>query len=677
MADIEIKRGYEVLPDNNIRFGIRITNISDLAISDVEVILDYVDSLFKLEGDRLQKVGVIPPANTRTAEFVLKPLGCIHKVNIEATIFYRDSKWDKQIETMHPKEVHCVCPFLRSKAMPRAEFLKLSGSGHSAETGLNFKGVSVERLASYLVQTCKNRHHKVDDYLVDGGRMLYFASESIGEKAYYLLTTLIKEDDGLTQVMLRVASDKPHGLNGFLNETVAELRHVVGTVQSAQEIGIIKNEQVINIIDSVVERTSFGGVGGSAPVNIQDSVVQRTSFDGVGGSASVNIQDSVVQRTEFGTGEDRTAEREREKQRKEEEEQLELIKRKAQEEAEIKKKQEENLQNEQRRKQEEEQKTKTKLEQLEREQEAAHKEKEQQKTRQQEAPVQRPRAERQKPTQKSRKNVFMFAIVIGALLAGFAMFPPDSGDIADMLSQSYIQTSIVSQDSIQQTIDSLEFALIPDGEFDMGSPSNEAGRSDNEGPVHHVKISRAFYMSKYEITQKQWRDVMGTNPSYFKGDDLPVEQVSWNDVQDFIKKLNKNEGTDKYRLPSEAEWEYACRAGTTTRYSFGDGESLGEYAWYNDNLSSTTHPVGQKKPNSWGLYDMHGNVWEWVQDKYHGDYNGAPSDGSAWESIDSSYRVFRGGSWSYLARFCRSADRDGLGPQFPNRDTGFRLLQEP
>jgi formylglycine-generating enzyme required for sulfatase activity len=161
------------------------------------------------------------------------------------------------------------------------------------------------------------------------------------------------------------------------------------------------------------------------------------------------------------------------------------------------------------------------------------------------------------------------------------------------------------------------FVQIPAGDFDMGSPSNEEGRWDNEGPVHQVNISKAFYMSKYEVTQKQWRDVMGSSPSYFKGDDLPVESVSWNDVQDFIKKLNEKEGGNKYRLPSEAEWEYAARAGTATRYSFGDDESkLGDYAWYMVNSGDKTHDVGQKKPNPWGLYDMHGNVWEWVQDIY-------------------------------------------------------------
>ena len=363
MVDVEIKRGYEVLPDNNVRFGIQITNISDFAISDVEVTLDYPKSLFDLEGNRIQNLGNIPPERTHTAEFILKPLGCVHKVNIDALLSYRDAKWNRQRVDLHPKELHCVCPFLKGKAMPRAEFLKLSSAGHSAETGLNYKGVSVERLASYLVQTCKSRHHKVDDYSVDGGRMLYLASESIGEEAYYLLTVLIKEDDELTQVMLRAVSDKPHGLNGFLNEIVAELRHVVSTVQSAQEIGIIKKEQVINIIDSVVQRTSFGGTGGE-------------------GGASVNIQDSIVQKTEFDTGEDRRGEEEAERIKIEERERTEAA--------------------------------------------AARKEKEQQKAREQKALILKQRDEHQKSKPKSRKNAFIFAIILGVLLVGFALFTPGS-----------------------------------------------------------------------------------------------------------------------------------------------------------------------------------------------------------------------------------------------------------
>ena len=174
---------------------------------------------------------------------------------------------------------------------------------------------------------------------------------------------------------------------------------------------------------------------------------------------------------------------------------------------------------------------------------------------------------------------------------------------------------------------------------------------------------------------------MGNNPSKFNGNDLPVESVSWNKVQDFIKKLNEKEGTNKYRLPTEAEWEYAARAETTTRYSFGDYESeLEDYAWYSKNSGAKTHPVGQKKPNPWGLYDMHGNVWEWVQDEWHGNYDGAPTDGSAWEDGVSAYQVFRGGGRLNLAWFCRSAYRSSFGSGYRSRsrfsDLGFRLLQK-
>ncbi len=235
----------------------------------------------------------------------------------------------------------------------------------------------------------------------------------------------------------------------------------------------------------------------------------------------------------------------------------------------------------------------------------------------------------------------------------------------------------VTQDSNQKTFTNsigIEFILIPSGEFDMGSPSDEE-RYIDEVPVHHVKLSRAFYIGKYEVTQKQWRDVMGSSPSYFNGDDLPVEQISWNDVQDFIKKLNEKEGWNKYRLPTEAEWEYAARAGTITRYYFGDDEiKLRDYGWYDSNSGSTTHSIGQKTPNPWGLYDLHGNVWEWVQDKWHSDYNGAPTDGSAWEG-SGSFRILRGGSWGHQAWDCRSAFRRYAAPAYRNSNIGFRLLR--
>lgn len=241
---------------------------------------------------------------------------------------------------------------------------------------------------------------------------------------------------------------------------------------------------------------------------------------------------------------------------------------------------------------------------------------------------------------------------------------------------STIPVPVADQKTITNSI-GIDFILIPAGEFDMGSPMGEKYRDPSEGPVHRVKLTSAFYMGKYEVTQKQWREVMGNSPSHFKGDDLPVEQVSWENIQEFIKKLNEKESTAKYRLPSEAEWEYAARAGTNTTYSFGNNESeLEYYGWYVDNSNGTTHPVGMKNPNPWGLYDMHGNVWELVQDKFHFNYIGAPVDGSAWETGNDGNRVSRGGVWRRGAGSSRSAVR---GPEPPNEGfigLGFRLVRD-
>ena len=300
MSDIEIKRGYEILPDNSVKFGIRIINNSDFAISDVEVLLDYTESLFNLEGNKIQKLGNIPPTIARTAKFILKPLGCVHKENVGATVLYKDHKWEKHVESMHPKEVHCVCPFLKEMSITRSKFLELSTAGHSVEAGINFEGVTVDQLTSFLMQTCTNRLYKVEGYSIEGGKILYLASESIGEKAYYLLTAIIKKNEGLTQVMLRAISDKSHGLNGFMNEITADLRHVVNTVQSAHEIGIIRKEQVINIIDSVVQRTIFNGGGESATsVNIVNSVSQRNEFGVAEGRIVKNQNKKEITKMEY------------------------------------------------------------------------------------------------------------------------------------------------------------------------------------------------------------------------------------------------------------------------------------------------------------------------------------------------------------------------------------------
>lgn len=168
------------------------------------------------------------------------------------------------------------------------------------------------------------------------------------------------------------------------------------------------------------------------------------------------------------------------------------------------------------------------------------------------------------------------------------------------------------------------------------------------------------------------------NPSDFKGNDLPVETVSWNDTQEFIRQLNAKEGGGKYRLPTEAEWEYAARAGTTTAYSFGDDASeLGEYAWYDRNSGGKTHPVRGRKANGWGLYDMHGNVWEWVQDWY-GEYTGSTADAPAVDPtgpVSGAARVIRGGGWGNSARDCRSSHRVSVGPGLRAPGVGFRVLR--
>ncbi|NGZ07574.1 MAG: SUMF1/EgtB/PvdO family nonheme iron enzyme [Magnetococcales bacterium] len=223
----------------------------------------------------------------------------------------------------------------------------------------------------------------------------------------------------------------------------------------------------------------------------------------------------------------------------------------------------------------------------------------------------------------------------------------------------------------------MTFKLIPAGTFTMGATARDVSASSwysGATPQHQVTISRAFYMQTTEITQGQWRAVMGNSPSHFSscGDTCPVETVSWNDLQTFITTLNaRNDGT--YRLPTEAEWEYAARAGTTTAYSFGDSESsLGNHGWSYNNSSDWTHPVAQKLPNPWGLYDMHGNVWEWVQDWYRSFASISVTDPQGPSS--GSVRVVRGGSGTNNPVFLRSAGRREYGPDHRGYFLGARVL---
>jgi len=224
----------------------------------------------------------------------------------------------------------------------------------------------------------------------------------------------------------------------------------------------------------------------------------------------------------------------------------------------------------------------------------------------------------------------------------------------------------------------IEMIWIAPGSFTMGSPSSERGRDDDEGPQHRVTISKGYWLGKYEVTKGQWQALMGSNPSYFtqSGTNAPVEHVSWNDAQEYCRKLTERERAAgrlpagyEYSLPTEAQWEFACRAGTTGPYA-GTG-TLSSMGWYDDNSGSTTHPVGQKQANAWGLYDMHGNVWEWCHDWYGSYPGGAVTDPTGASS--GSYRVGRGGSWNLDAGFCRSALRIILDPSNRFINLGFRL----
>ncbi len=226
----------------------------------------------------------------------------------------------------------------------------------------------------------------------------------------------------------------------------------------------------------------------------------------------------------------------------------------------------------------------------------------------------------------------------------------------------------------------MTFAYIPPGSFMMGSPLSETGRERNEF-LHPVTLTKGFYLQTTEVTQGQWRMVMGSNPSHFSdcGDDCPVERVSLAMVRVFIDRLNGQQSQLRYRLPTEAEWEYACRAGSITALNNGDiretgcglDPNLDKMGWYCGNSEGTTHPAARKAPNAWGLFDMHGNVFEWTADWY-GNYPlrpvtdpTGPVPGRGW--------VIRGGCWKSYARYCRSADRSRFQPDFRNRYIGFRL----
>jgi sulfatase modifying factor 1 len=220
---------------------------------------------------------------------------------------------------------------------------------------------------------------------------------------------------------------------------------------------------------------------------------------------------------------------------------------------------------------------------------------------------------------------------------------------------------------------SFEMVFVEGGRFMMGSEEEEV--YSNEKPLQEITLSD-FYIGKYPITQQLWKLIMGIeyNSSHFKGDNRPVDQVSWDDTQKFIEKLNKVNG-EKYRLLTEAEWEYAARGGLKSKgFKYAGSNKLKDVAWFNGNSYGETKPVGLKYPNELGVYDMSGNIFEWVEDQYHDSYYGMPKDGSAWLDIEKgAFHVIRGGSWFNSAHSCRVAYRNGSNPMLRDLNIGFRL----
>ncbi len=270
--------------------------------------------------------------------------------------------------------------------------------------------------------------------------------------------------------------------------------------------------------------------------------------------------------------------------------------------------------------------------------------------------------------------------IIGVLVFCFFIASSANAEIGNTVSHSK-EISVDLGKGIK-----MQMILIPAGEFIMGSPSSEKERDNNEAQ-HKVRITKPFYLAKYEVTQEQWEAVMGNNPSHFKGARNPVERVSWNDCQNFIEKLNRIVPGDGFRLPTEAEWEYAARAGTTTPFHYGNSLSSnqanfrGNYPYGGASKGpdrGKTLPVGTFSPNSFGLYDIHGNVYEWCSDWYDKNYyNNSPVNDPKGPGSGSEGRVLRGGSWVGYAGFCRSAVRNWTYPDYGDDFFGFRCARTP
>jgi formylglycine-generating enzyme required for sulfatase activity len=267
--------------------------------------------------------------------------------------------------------------------------------------------------------------------------------------------------------------------------------------------------------------------------------------------------------------------------------------------------------------------------------------------------------------EKSAVKVVVAVVLVLALAGGLALLG------YQRLAKRH--AAMQPQKGLQTVTNSIGMQLVklPGGHFVMGDDT------PGSAPKHDVQVY-PFYIATHEVTQAQWQAVMGNNPSYYKDPRRPVDNVTWLDTQTFLEQLNRMEGTNKYRLPSEAEWEYAARAGSKGHYFFGDDAGqLQRYAWFGADPRNGTEPVGRRLPNAWGLYDVYGNVWEWVEDCWHGDYRGAPANSRVWGGGDCSQRVLRGGGWANKGDYLGSTVRGTYGADYMDTSNGFRVVLSP
>ncbi|WP_244603680.1 SUMF1/EgtB/PvdO family nonheme iron enzyme [Methanococcoides sp. AM1] len=677
-----------------IRFKMSVSNESPYVITEITLDFIFDENLLHIaDHDNCPvrngkfNLGIVHGGKSKTFTILFEPLTCTKAADIRCQINYADHEGRMNSLWMEPKEISVTCPIMKTDQDINIgrlkEFIeKLPNSDsrvYEVQNGFDVKKLSI--LAREVVERHDVRHIST----------LHTRDGNACEIWYYGRTKVTKDD-----IVIKISILAEHSTM----ELFAATRNSEALAGLLAEVG--------RDLKEIVEDKA-SGIGRVVNVHIKDSLIQRSNLldmCDMDGTCDINvvIEDSLIQRSNIATVNEETA------------------RLKAAEEAEKKRKAEE----ERRLKAEE------RLRDENEEAERKRKEVKKQQTAKQ-APVSSqttPVSKSQKPVsplvkrrdssqkeQKSGQNKLLIPMLLVLLLGGIWLTMPESNDNSDTIyvqepvqsnenpaivnpenptdkkddsisdisensidENDYKSEAVVSSSNIPKTYTNtigMEFTLIPAGEFMMGSNDGLY----RETPVHEVTIGQAYYLGKYEVTQEQWIEIMGDNPSYFDGKTNPVESISWLDVQEFVKKLNEKEGMDKYRLPSEAEWEYACRAGTTTAYSFGDSESdLSDYAWAAYVDYSGPRPVGTKKPNPWGLYDMHGNVWEWCQDSYYDSYlegyKGAPVDGTAWEG-NSNYRSFaRGGSFHTTAEGCRSAFRVLFSSGDGDETLGFRLIMD-